>query len=179
MFKMFSSQQYFNFRIQIKVAAQETKQLDMAPDAVDYLYDKCRKKAMDKLIYSGLLKQELNLTASFQTAWSHSTHCSKLIPGGHKEHTAALGAYVTGDFKDTFNSQVETMGGNVSTYQNNFSFKSLHFLLMDYMVLQKPQTCKNVYVLPEVTEVTAQVGSKVRLGRFTSAELSFSTLAKG
>ncbi|XP_035000610.1 GPI-linked NAD(P)(+)--arginine ADP-ribosyltransferase 1 [Hippoglossus stenolepis] len=159
------------------VAAEEPKQLDMAPDAVDYLYDKCRNKAMDKFIHSGLLRQELNLTVGFRTAWNVSSQCSKLIPGGIKEHTAALGAYVNGDFKDTFNSQVETMGGNVSTYENNFSFKSLHFLLMDYMVLQKPQTCKNVYVLPDKA-VTAQVGSKVRLRRFTLAELSFSTLEK-
>ncbi|XP_060942012.1 GPI-linked NAD(P)(+)--arginine ADP-ribosyltransferase 1 [Limanda limanda] len=161
------------------VAAEDPKKLDMAPDAVDYLYDKCSKEAMEKLIHSGLLIQELNLTAGFQTAWSDSTKCSKLIPGKTKEHTAALGAYVNGDsdFRGAFNSQVETMGVNASTYENNFNFKSLHFLLMDYMVLQKPQTCKSVYVYPE-KKVTAQVGSKVRLGRFTLAELSFSELTK-
>ncbi|XP_062244463.1 GPI-linked NAD(P)(+)--arginine ADP-ribosyltransferase 1 [Platichthys flesus] len=161
------------------VAAEDMKQLDMAPDAVDYLYDKCSKDAMEKLIHSGLLRQELNLTAGFQTAWSESTKCSKLIPGGIKEHTIALGAYVNSDmdFKGTFNNQVETMGGNVSTYENNFNFKSLHFLLMDYMVRQKPQTCKSVFVIQD-KEVTAKVGSKVRLGRFTTAELSFTGLKK-
>ncbi|XP_053272638.1 GPI-linked NAD(P)(+)--arginine ADP-ribosyltransferase 1 [Pleuronectes platessa] len=162
-----------------RVAAEDMKQLDMAPEAVDYLYDKCSKEAMEKLIHSGLLRQELNLTAGFQIAWSDSTKCSKLIPGGVKEHTAALRAYVNGDtdFKETFNNQVETMGRNVSTYENNFNFKSLHFLLMDYMVRQKPQTCKSVYVMPE-KKVTAKLGSKVRLGRFTTAELSFTKLKK-
>ncbi|XP_019955893.2 ecto-ADP-ribosyltransferase 3 [Paralichthys olivaceus] len=157
------------------VAAE--KQLYMAQDAVDYLYDKCRKEAMAKLIHSGVLRQELNLSAGFQKAWSDHTQCPRLIPGAIKEHIAALWAYVDGDedFIKTFNNQVETMGRNISTYENNFSFKSLHFLLMDYMMLQKPPNCKTVYTLADKS-VEAKNGSKVRLGRFTLANLSLKEL---
>ncbi|AWP05532.1 putative erythroblast NAD(P)(+)--arginine ADP-ribosyltransferase-like [Scophthalmus maximus] len=160
------------------VAAERATLLDMALDAVDYLFAKCRKEAMEKIVHSGLLRQELNLNTGFQKAWNGSAQCSKLIPGGIKEHTAALLAYANGDFQfiKTFNKEVKMMGGNYSTYENKFNFKALHFLLMDYMMLQKPKNCETAYVLPENTEYKAQKGSKVRLGRFTTAEVDFSSL---
>lgn len=148
------------------------KNLDMAPHAVDVLYDKCRKEAIKEFIHSGVLKAELKGSEGFQKAWSASTQCSEMIPGGIKEHTTALLAYAYGDprFKKTFNDKVETMGANVSSYVKDFHFKSLHFLLMDYMMLQKPKNCTTVYVLLEPGEqVTAENGSKVRFGRFTTA----------
>ncbi|XP_028460720.1 ecto-ADP-ribosyltransferase 5 isoform X2 [Perca flavescens] len=136
------------------------KTLDMAPDAVDDLYDGCRKEAMKKFINLGLLRKELNSSEGFRKAWSANTQCTKLIPGGTKEHTAALLAYAKDtDFAKTFDNAVETMGGNVSTYENHFHFKSLHFLLMDSMLLLNPKKdCKTVYVLQD--EYKTQKGSK-------------------
>uniref|UniRef100_A0A8D0A891 NAD(P)(+)--arginine ADP-ribosyltransferase n=1 Tax=Sander lucioperca TaxID=283035 RepID=A0A8D0A891_SANLU len=156
-----------------------TKMLDMASDAVDDLYDGCRKEAMEKFINLGLLTKELTSSEGFQKAWSAKTNCSKLIPGGTKEHTAALLAYTSDkDFAKTFDDAVETMGGNVSTYENHFHFKSLHFLLMDSMLLLNPKKdCKTVYVLQEEYKA-AQRGSKVRFGRFTKVHTSFEALSK-
>ncbi|XP_039662093.1 erythroblast NAD(P)(+)--arginine ADP-ribosyltransferase-like [Perca fluviatilis] len=152
--------------------------LDMASDAVDDLYDGCREEAMEKFINLGLLEKELNGSEGFWKAWSANTQCSKLIPGGTKEHTAALLAYASdADFAKTFDDAVETMGGNVSTYENHFQFKSLHFLLMDSMLLQNPKKdYETVYVLQE--EYTAQKGSKVRFGRFTKVHTSSRLLRK-
>lgn len=144
------------------------KQLDMAPEAVDTLYDGCDEQALKMVIHS-VLKQELNRSEVFQKAWD--TKCSEIIPGGVKEHTAALLTHAHEDdgFREIFNNAVATMGGNVSTYENSFHFKSLHFLLMDAMKLMKPlngEKCKSVFYAPE-TKYAAQKGSKVRFGRFT------------
>ncbi|KAG7485870.1 ecto-ADP-ribosyltransferase 5-like [Solea senegalensis] len=154
--------------------AKHAEQLD--PGAVDYLCYACHQKAMEIVIDSGLLREELNLNKEFQKAWNASTQCQQVISGGIKEHTTALLAYYNGDeeFLKKFNDQVETMGGNVSTYGKNFNFKSFHFLLMGYMMLHKPKNCETVYFLMEKSK--AQKGSKMKLGRFTKAETNFSSL---
>ncbi|KAF3852358.1 hypothetical protein F7725_005713, partial [Dissostichus mawsoni] len=137
-----------------KVTAESKKRLDMAPDAIDDMYNGCRKEGLEKLVHSGLLKQELNSSAGFQKAWSANSPCSKPIPGGTKEHMAAILAYVEGDayFSKTFDNAVQTMGGN-------FHYKSLHFLLMDSMLLLHPKECKTVHIIRE--KYTAQQGSSL------------------
>nr|XP_057928653.1 GPI-linked NAD(P)(+)--arginine ADP-ribosyltransferase 1-like [Doryrhamphus excisus] len=148
------------------------KQLNMAPNAVDDLYQGCREQAMEELIHSDVLGQELSGDDGFQTAWNDK--CPTLLPGGVKEHTAALLAYASGNaFLKVFNDAVETMGVNVSIYKHDFHFKSLHFLLMDIMKLVQPATCKNVYRVTSGNYI-AEKGSKVRFGRFTTAHLDLS-----
>ncbi|XP_070684255.1 ecto-ADP-ribosyltransferase 4 [Pempheris klunzingeri] len=156
------------------------KLLDMAPDAVDDMYEGCHQQAMEKFIKLGLLKQELNSSKGFQKAWSTSTHgCSPVIPGGIKEHTTALLAYFNGDvdFIKPFNKDVERLGVNVSTYEEDFHFKSLHFLLMDSLRLLNPKTCSTLYVLSEES-YTAKKGSKVRFGSFTTVYSSYKKVKK-
>uniref|UniRef100_A0A8C2X7H2 NAD(P)(+)--arginine ADP-ribosyltransferase n=1 Tax=Cyclopterus lumpus TaxID=8103 RepID=A0A8C2X7H2_CYCLU len=167
------------FFLKVCVTVGSAKLLDMAPDSVDYMYDGCQKEAMEKLIHSGLLKQELNVNAGFQKALDVNATCSKLIPGGTKEHKAALLAYADGaeDFTETFDNAVETMGGNISTYENHFHFKSLHFLLMDSMLLMSTKKCKTLHVLQE-KEYTAQKGSTMRFGKFIKVQTSYSVLQK-
>lgn len=144
------------------------KQLDMAPEAVDALYDGCNKHALEMVIHSGLLKQELNRSEGFQKAWY--TKCSHQFNGGEKEHTAALLTYVNKKFRKDFDDAVETKGGNVSTYENSFHFKSLHFLLMDTMkLLNKKKECKQVYFVSD-KKYEAKKDSTVRFGRFNSVE---------
>lgn len=147
----------------------------MAPDAVDDLYTGCRNKAIERFILSGLLEQELSRNEGFKASWN--SECSTQIPAGLKQHTAALLAYVKGDpqFKKSFNEAVETMGFNMSTYQDRFHFKALHFLLMDSISLLTPKACKNVYRVSSV-KYTAQKGSKVRFGRFTSVQSDVSLM---
>ncbi|CAI5680510.1 unnamed protein product [Oreochromis niloticus] len=162
-----------------KVTAQETRLLDVqkTTDVVDDQYDGCRDEAMKKFIESDVLKQELSNSEGFQKAWNKSNECSKQIPGGRKEHTAALSVYVNGDrpFIKTLNKAIETMGGNVSIYENHFHFKSLHFLLMDSMRLLKPQDCKNFYVFQD-GQNKPQKGSTVRFTSFTSAHSDYEEL---
>ncbi|XP_039469824.1 ecto-ADP-ribosyltransferase 5-like isoform X2 [Oreochromis aureus] len=162
-----------------KVTAQEIRLLDVqkTTDVVDDQYDGCRDEAMKKFIESGVLKEELSNSKGFQKAWNKSNECSKQIPGGRKEHTAALSVYPQGDhnFIQTLNKAIETMGGNVSIYENHFHFKSLHFLLMDSMRLLKPKECKNVYVLLSGRR-QPQKGSTVRFPSFTSAYSDYENL---
>lgn len=161
------------------LTAWSTILLDMAPDAVDDMYDGCREEAMEKFIRLGLLRQELNSSKEFQNAWSANRDCPKLISGGTKEHTAALLAYADGeaDFTNTFDNAVKTMGGNVSTYEHHFHFKALHFLLMDSMLLLDRKKCQTVYFLSEA-KYKAQLGSKMRFGRFTKVYSSYLDMKK-
>ncbi|KAM9792561.1 ecto-ADP-ribosyltransferase 4 [Neosynchiropus ocellatus] len=147
-----------------KVAA--VKQMDLAPHAVDDLYQGCREKAIEKFISSGLLKKELQANPNFYIAWN--TSLPKSIPGGRPEHHAALWAYFNVDEKFTkkFNDAVEKLGVNASIYEQDFHFKSIHFLLTDAIRLMTPKTCRNVYMLSD-SQFRAQKGSKVRFGRFT------------
>lgn len=143
------------------------KPLDMAPNAVDDRYSGCREQAINKFIHSGLLEQELNNNAKFKEAWTSPTECSKIMPRKLKEHSTALAIFY-GDnqgFLKTFNKAVETMGVNVSTYKDQFHFKSFHFLLMDSMTQLPPNQCKTVYAIAD-EKYTVKNGS-VRFGSFT------------
>ncbi|CAJ1052348.1 T-cell ecto-ADP-ribosyltransferase 1 [Xyrichtys novacula] len=169
----------FIFTVLSHKGMSKSPELDMAPDAVDDLYNGCREEAMKKFIESGVLKQELEKNEGFKTTWTEKRECSGLIPGGTKEHTTALSLMGDeyGSFKKTFNNAVKTMGTNVSTYEN-FAFKSLHFLLIDSMKLAQKlneKQCLTVYYLSEV-ELTAKEGSKIRFGGFTVASNSYGDL---
>lgn len=153
------------------------KELDMARDAADAQYTECHQKALMS-IRSGLLEQELNHTEGFQKAWRNDKECDpKLIPGGIKEHTDALGAYLNGDksFIKSFNKATETLGGNVSTYENDFHFKSLYFLLTDSIRLLNSKPCKTVYAVKNEKYNPIQ-GSDVGLGQFTKVYTTFKEL---
>ncbi|KAM3623153.1 uncharacterized protein V6R79_007713 [Siganus canaliculatus] len=149
-----------------KVTEGKGKLLDMAPDAVDDMYDGCHEQAVDKFIVSGLLEQEMDKNEAFHKAQSSANQCLKWKLGKTKNHTTALMTYTEADekFRNKFNGAVETLGVNDNTYKNQFHFKSLHFLLMDSMTYSR-NNCKTFYALAEET-YTAVKGSKVRLGRF-------------
>lgn len=162
-----------------KVTARDAKLLEMSQDVVDDLYSGCREDAMEMFIRSGLLGQELNKSRGFQKAWNRNSQCTTLIPGGIKEHTAALSAFYHGDidFMKTFEHAVETMGANVSTYQEEFHFKSFHFLLMDSMRLLQQKQCKTVYVFQDDPNKPRN-GSTVRFGSFPIVNSNFDAATK-
>ncbi|XP_026158403.1 T-cell ecto-ADP-ribosyltransferase 1-like isoform X1 [Mastacembelus armatus] len=149
-----------------------TAKLDMAPNAVDDMYKGCHKEVM-KIVHSDLLGQELNNSMHFQKAWNANTKCPMLIPGGTKEHTTAIMAYVNGDaeFTQTFDREVKTMGVNVSTYER-FKFKSLHFLLMDSLRLLKPKDCKIMYIFTE-KQHKLDIGATLSFGTFKITDLDY------
>eukprot|EP00063_Salmo_salar_P076058 XP_014050893.1 PREDICTED: T-cell ecto-ADP-ribosyltransferase 2-like isoform X1 [Salmo salar] len=146
----------------------QAKVMDMVPNAVDDQYTHCRVQMLKKVVEGGLLEEELKGSIEYSSAWG-AKQCTKLIPGGVKQHTAALVAYGHGGnvFRKIFNNAVETQGGNVNVYNREFRFKSLHFLLMDAMRLLKTEKCQTVFRGTN-QEYEAEVGSEVRFGRFTS-----------
>ncbi|XP_020786260.1 GPI-linked NAD(P)(+)--arginine ADP-ribosyltransferase 1 [Boleophthalmus pectinirostris] len=151
----------------IKVAAQIP--LDMAPDAVDDMYEGCAKDALNKFVLSDFLQVELNNSKSFREAWlqAESSDCTKLIPGGLKQHTTALRTIIEDDhYLLSLNYEVYEYGTNVTTYED-FNYKSLHFLLMDSIkhLDSGLANCKTVYSFSDL-DFIAQNGSTVRLGRF-------------
>lgn len=147
----------------------QAKVMDMVPNAVDDQYTHCREQMLKKVVEGGLLEEELKNSTKYRHAWG-TKQCTKLIPGGVKQHTDALVTYGHGgnEFRNMFNLEVETQGGNVTVYNGNFQFKSLHFLLMDAMRLLKTENCQTVFRRSS-KDYEAQVGSEVRFGRFTSA----------
>uniref|UniRef100_A0A672I0N7 NAD(P)(+)--arginine ADP-ribosyltransferase n=1 Tax=Salarias fasciatus TaxID=181472 RepID=A0A672I0N7_SALFA len=170
----------FHCEFLLKAAAGNGELLGWAPGVVNDLYRGCRQQAMEKFVHSGLLKQELNNSVGFQKAWTLNSKCSALIPGGIDAHTFALSAYLLSegeDFVKAFDKAVQTMSANVSTYENDFHFKSLYFLLMDAITLLNPKTCQTVFVLPEKTP-TPKKGSRVTFGSFTVATSNFQALKK-
>ncbi|XP_071024670.1 T-cell ecto-ADP-ribosyltransferase 2-like isoform X1 [Oncorhynchus clarkii lewisi] len=148
----------------------QAKVMDMVPNAVDDQYTHCREQMLKKVVEGGLLEEELKNSQKYSEAWGKK-QCTKLIPGGVKQHTDALVTYGHGgnEFRNMFNQAVETQGGNVTVYNGNFQFKSLHFLLMDAMRLLKTENCQTVF-RGSSKDYEAQVGSEVRFGRFTSTK---------
>ncbi|XP_021474917.2 T-cell ecto-ADP-ribosyltransferase 2 [Oncorhynchus mykiss] len=148
----------------------QAKVMDMVPNAVDDQYTHCREQMLKKVVEGGLLEEELKGSLEYRDVWG-AKQCTKLIPGGVKQHTDALVSYGHGgnEFRNMFNQAVETQGGNVTVYNGNFQFKSLHFLLMDAMRLLKTENCQTVF-RGSSKEYEAQVGSEVRFGRFTTTK---------
>lgn len=146
----------------------------MAENAVDDLYRGCSPKAFDKFIRGGLLEEELNHSVEFSKAWK----TSKPVLVNSTEHHMALRAYCNDEnFAERFNQDVKTQGADAKKYQDQFHFKSFHFLLTDSMRQLKPKDCKSVYALMR-NKPTAKNGSIVRFGRFLKASSSFSELKK-
>lgn len=150
----------------------------MAPNAIDDLYSGCKDQVL-KMINSGLLTDELKRRQEFQKAWDAHSSCTRSTPAQRKESLTALSAYVNGGdvFKNEFNAAVETLGVNVSTYENKFHFKSFHFLLMDSMKERHGKECKTVHALTN-KEYTATKGSMVKLGHFMEVYSDYSDLKK-
>ncbi|XP_072320034.1 ecto-ADP-ribosyltransferase 4 [Eucyclogobius newberryi] len=165
----------------IEVAAEIPS--DMAPDAVDDMYEGCTKNALKKFVLSDLLQEELNDSVVFQKAWdlALSSACPKVIQGGLKQHSTALRTMASdeGTFREQLNNAVYTLGTNITTYENHFHFKSFHFLLMDSIRLLNPvpPTCPTVYSFSDL-KFNVPKGSTVRLGQFWIGYPSLEILKK-
>lgn len=161
------------------MTAQKSEQQYMVSGAVDDQYTGCRDKAFEKFIKGGLLKEELELNADLSKAWSSPEACLKQNPTTSKDHLAALIALNSEDEMSiaSFNKAVKKLGEDAKMYEDQFHFKSLHFLLMDSMRELQPKDCKTVYALPK-DRCVASKGSKMRLGQFLKAYFSFSYLKK-
>ncbi|XP_014327296.1 T-cell ecto-ADP-ribosyltransferase 1-like [Xiphophorus maculatus] len=168
-----------------QVSLSDVKLLDPSSPVIDDQYDGCRKEAMEKFT-PDLLKEELGKSEKLQKAWKKweawrtISNCTSQIPGGTEDHTSALSIYHYGDtkFLNELNNAVETMMVNVTTYEKDFHFKALHFLLMDSMMLLKPKECREVYFTKGFKGKAPEINSKVRLASFTvvDSDLDFTDL---
>uniref|UniRef100_A0A3B3XLY4 NAD(P)(+)--arginine ADP-ribosyltransferase n=1 Tax=Poecilia mexicana TaxID=48701 RepID=A0A3B3XLY4_9TELE len=104
--------------------------------------------------------------------WRKKSNCTSQIPGVTEDHTSALSIYhyVDEPFLKELNKAMETMMVNVTTYEKDFHFKALHFLLMDSMTLLKPKECREVYVILEDGEKVPKINSTVKFASFTKVE---------
>lgn len=151
----------------------------MVSGAVDDQYTGCRDKAFEKFITGGLLKEELKLNADFLKAWNFPETCLTRDPKTSSDHFAALLALNNDNEMSvkSFNKAVKTLGEDAKMYEDQFHFKSLHFLLMDSMREQQPKDCKTVYA-DAGDKYVASKGSRMRLGRFLKAYFSYSEVKK-
>ncbi|XP_014327285.1 ecto-ADP-ribosyltransferase 5-like [Xiphophorus maculatus] len=164
-----------------QVSLSDVKLLDPSSPVIDDQYDGCRKEAMEKFT-PDLLKEELGKSEKLQKAWKKweaqrtSNNCTSQIPGGTEDHTSALSIYHYGDteFLNELNNAVETMMVNVTTYEKDFHFKALHFLLMDSMMLLKPKECREVFFTKGFNGKAPEINSKVRLASFTVVDSDLS-----
>ncbi|KAK1792740.1 hypothetical protein P4O66_012658 [Electrophorus voltai] len=157
----------------------EVRILDMSPDAVDDTYSECRDKMMQTVIKpDGLLQEEIKANKDFAEMWrSHGGTCEKQIYGGTPYHLTALQAYGNSKpkFRKVFNQMVQTKGKNITIYEKEFPFKSLHFLLTDVIRLLNNETvCSRVY-FGTVKTYRGNTGSKVRFGKFLQARIQESS----
>nr|XP_055051426.1 GPI-linked NAD(P)(+)--arginine ADP-ribosyltransferase 1-like [Misgurnus anguillicaudatus] len=147
----------------------------MFPEVVDY--KTCRDEMLQRVIKpGGLLQRELNNNIDFRSMWKANATCEMKIPGGTQEHMAALKSYADANrkFHKSFNTQLYNKGTNITMYRDQFSFKSLHFLLTDGMQLLRKENmpCRNVYSGTE-KKYNIAVKDLIRFGSFFPAHLSF------
>lgn len=147
--------------------------LDMFPEFVDY--SSCRDEMLQIVTKpGGLLQKELNDSTEFKSMWKANAACGKKIPGATQEHMAALKNYADADrtFHKLFNMKLCSKGKNSKTYQDEFPFKSLYFLLTDAMQLLSKDMCQMVYSGTE-KEYSVTVGDSIRFGTFFPAKLKY------
>lgn len=147
-------------------------EMGMFPEAPDYSFYNCRKEMLQMVTKpGGLLQTEINNSTGFLSMWKNSGPCTKSIPGATSEHMTALQGYVADSkFRKNFNT-IYSKSTGVSTYQDEFAFKSVFFLLTDAMSLIK-NNCTTVYSGAE-EEYKTEIGKKVRFKSFFPAKLKF------
>ncbi|XP_043969774.1 ecto-ADP-ribosyltransferase 5-like [Gambusia affinis] len=115
--------------------------LNMAPDSVDDMYDKCEEKMKGK-IENDFLQNEKNKNKNFKEAWNkaeeyYKSEWEKKNPPLMKEQIMAIHAYTLKNppLYCEFNNAVRT---NKSVYQTNFPYHTLHFYLTMALRTIKP-----------------------------------------
>uniref|UniRef100_A0A3B1JL89 NAD(P)(+)--arginine ADP-ribosyltransferase n=1 Tax=Astyanax mexicanus TaxID=7994 RepID=A0A3B1JL89_ASTMX len=150
------------------------KTLDMAPDAVDDVFSGCRERMLKAVTEAdGLLQKELQTTEKFAEMWKNTKTCNKQIQGLTSFHLNALESYANSkdDIRKTFNDKVYASGNNATTYKNEFSFKSLHFLLTDAMKhLNGGKTHMQVVSTAQAISIKQQPGKRYALENSSDQE---------
>ncbi|KAL0154436.1 hypothetical protein M9458_050258, partial [Cirrhinus mrigala] len=151
----------------------------MFSEVAEYSFQNCRKEMLQMVTKpGGLLETELNNNNDFKTMWQSNATCKKAIPEVTPDHIAALQSYAEASpsFHKNFKKLLKTSRGS-SSYQDEFPFKSLFFLLTDAMQLIGKNKCRTVYSGTD-KEYSAKIGEKVHFESFFPAELQLTDLTE-
>ncbi|XP_005430830.2 NAD(P)(+)--arginine ADP-ribosyltransferase 2-like [Geospiza fortis] len=148
--------------------------LDMAQDSFDDQYRGCGP-AMTKA-FPALYKFEFQKNPLFAKTWVKAEaewrkRGSHVFPLASPAQAVAVMAYTMKDIYNGFNKAVRAAGLSRQEYQNNFHFKTLHFLLTQALVtLRQAQNgqCRHVFRGVRDIHFQARRGQRVRFGQFTS-----------
>ncbi|KAF4787394.1 erythroblast NAD(P)(+)--arginine ADP-ribosyltransferase-like protein [Turdus rufiventris] len=99
---------------------------------------------------------------------------SRVSPLSSPSQAIAVNAYHITHLYEPFNEAVQVAGRSPQAYQDNFHFKTLHFLLTDALATLRAaqrQQCRCVFWGMDKYKFKANVGDVVRLGQFVSSTL--------
>ncbi|XP_006634213.1 erythroblast NAD(P)(+)--arginine ADP-ribosyltransferase-like [Lepisosteus oculatus] len=149
--------------------------LDMAPNSVDDSYADCTPQMLKNVLNNYLLKEQ-NSNSVFKNAWNSAEkhwqkHPTKLPSGMRKEHALAMLTYTKGGKNPIYEKFNAAVRRGAKSYKTDFSYKSLHFLLVNGLHLLKQQEGQPCRVTYRGTSklFRVQKGSQVRFGSFASS----------
>ncbi|XP_039575482.1 erythroblast NAD(P)(+)--arginine ADP-ribosyltransferase-like [Passer montanus] len=152
--------------------------MDLAEDSFDAGYEGCVPAMNAKL--QDLYFSELHNNPLFAWGWvtakdEWQRRGSPVSPLASHWQALALMAYTSEDIYKEFNAAILRAGRSHQEYQDNFHFKTLHFLLTDALATLRHaqnEQCYNVFRGVRGVRFQAQKGDTVRFGQFTSTSKS-------
>ncbi|XP_062371232.1 erythroblast NAD(P)(+)--arginine ADP-ribosyltransferase-like [Cinclus cinclus] len=161
----------------VATTAIEEKPLDVAPDSFDDQYQGCGSAMNTEL--PALNRTEYQKNSLFAQVWPRAVtewQCwgSPLSPLSSSAQAIALMAYTMDDLYRKFNEEVRKAGRSSQQYQDNFHFKTLHFLLtraVQRLWDAQGQKCHCVFRGVKMLKFKAKVGDIVPFGQFASSSL--------
>ncbi|NWY34397.1 NARE ribosyltransferase, partial [Pheucticus melanocephalus] len=164
----------------------EAVTLDTAQDSFDDQCQGCGTNMTEALPF--LNHSDFEQNPLFAQAWTKAraewqSRGSRVSPLSSPAQAIALMAYTMKELElyKKFNDAVRAAGRSSQEYQDNFHFKTLHFLLtqaLDTLRQAQKGQCHNVYRGVSKYRLKAKPGDIVRFGQFSSASKSEIT-AKG
>ncbi|XP_062296760.1 T-cell ecto-ADP-ribosyltransferase 1-like [Scomber scombrus] len=149
------------------VPSQNSRPLNMAPEAVDDNYDGCREKMEAKIKRTYLDKE---LKGVFNIAWKQVDVCANKEPKPEdkaltKSHMQAICAYTNFIYTE-FNKAVRT---DKNIYSSTFKFHTLHYWLTTAIqILNSNQGCQTTYRRTK-SVYSGKVDEIIRFGMFASS----------
>uniref|UniRef100_K7F753 NAD(P)(+)--arginine ADP-ribosyltransferase n=1 Tax=Pelodiscus sinensis TaxID=13735 RepID=K7F753_PELSI len=158
--------------------------MDMAPDSFDDQYQGCREQVREELDRGDYFQKELGSNKNYSSIWEKaklvwSKNPRALLREMQENHAVALTAYTMNtSLHSDLNWAVSRAGRSPEHYNHSFPFKYLHFYLTTAVQLVRRwksgtsrRKCYRVHRGVKGLYFEAEIGTKVRFGRFTSTSL--------
>ncbi|NXA36851.1 NAR4 ribosyltransferase, partial [Eudromia elegans] len=158
--------------------------MSMALHSFDDQYLGCREQMMDELERGDYFQKEIATNKKYLSLWKQAQHALLKSPVGllremHESHAIVLMAYtMNSSLHSQLNWATSVAGSSPEHYRHNFSFKYFHFYLTTAIQIMKQwqnskestgkNKCYRVHRGVKDLHIQANVGSRVRFGRFTS-----------